>query len=391
MLAKANAHVRAYGHEIYPQRVVLTEDAAGTLSKELLTLGRARALIVCSPRMSGSVLGQNIRSSLAGTCVGIFDDVDARPTLESADRGAVFAREAGIDCLIALGGGSAIDLAKCIAMLLVEGPPLARFAVNRRDRSDPDRRNGGKLLPLLAVPTTLSGAECTPGAGLCDSSGHKLLLRAPEFVARVVVLDPIANLDVPVAIVLSTGINAIAHCIEALYSLVREQLSDAYATQGFVLLHRGLTAMLENPRDIVARADALNGAHLAGRAIVNVRTSVHAAACHVIGATGVAHGVAHAILLPHVIRFNAQAGGLLAGVARGLGASTHDDAPDILAEAVEALCRCGGLPYRLRDVGIEGDRIPELASAIALEPGLRFNPRQQVNLADLVGLLTAAW
>lgn len=381
-----------YRHESYPQRIILTDDAARTMREELATLGLTRAMVVCSPRAARSPLRQDLGTALGVTCVAVFAEVAEHPTLAAVARGANVAREAGIDCLISLGGGSAADLAKGIAMQLVEASPLTRLALNNHRGIMPAKRRGGRLLPILAVPTTLSGAECTPGAGLRDDNGHKLLLRDSDFVARVVVLDPVASLDVPPAVMMTTGMNAIAHCVEALYSRVRDPVSEAYATQGFMLLHQGLSAMLDNPDDVAARADALNGAHLAGRAIVNARTGIHHAACHVIGAAGVSHGVANAILLPHSIVFNALAGGvLLAGIARGLGFPSVADSGVVVARALEHLCERARLPRRLRDVGITRERVSEMAAAVMLEPGLCFNPRQGITQGDITGLLDAAW
>lgn len=389
----AIADTVSYCHESYPQRIILTDDAARTLREELATLRLSRAMVVCSPRAARSPLRQNLDTTLGATCAAVFTEVAEHPTLAAVERGADLARETGIDCLISLGGGSAVDLAKGIAMQLVEASPLIRLALNNHGGSKPAKRRGGRLLPILAVPTTLSGAECTPVAGLRDGNGHKLLLRDSDFVARVVVLDPVASLDVPPAIILTTGMNATAHCVEALYSLARDPVSEAYATHGFMLLHQGLSAMLDNPDDIAARADVLNGAHLAGRAIVNARSGIHHAACHVIGTAGVSHGVANAILLPHAILFNNVAGDvLLAGIARALGfPAPVQDATGIVARALDRLCERARLPRRLRDVGIKRERLPEMAAAVMLEPGLRFNPRQGITYGDIVGLLGAAW
>lgn len=378
-----------YRREERAHRVVFTLAAAEALNEELARDAFERALVVCSRRLARSAFAQGVLTTLGSRCAGILAEVAEHPTLSVVERGAHLAHELRADCIVSLGGGSAVDVAKGLALRLAIEMPLSRWV---SDQCNATARTRERLIPILAVPMTLSGAECNRSAGLRDGKGRKLIIRDPDFAASVVILDPVASLDVPPAVMLATGMNAIAHCVEALYSLVRDPVSDAFALRGLTLLDRGLSALLDEPGEVAPRADALNGAHLAARAIVHARTGVHHAACHVVGAGGVSHGIANAILLPHAISFNArEAGMFLAEAARILSPSESGEPASVVAEAIDRLCVRGGLARRLRDVAVPRDAIAGMAADVMLEPGLRFNPRQGVTREDLAGLLMAAW
>jgi alcohol dehydrogenase class IV len=385
----AETSMAPYRREERAQRVVFTTGAAVALKDELARDGLERAMVVCSPRLARSAFAQEVRGALGGRCAGILAEVAEHPALSVVEDAARLARELGADCIVSLGGGSSVDVAKGLALRLAIEEPLARWASAEGEATV---RRRGRLVPILAVPLTLSGAECTRSAGLRDEDGHKLIIRDPDIAASVVILDPVAALDVPRSVMLSTGMNAIAHCLEALYSLARDPVSDAFALRGVTLLHRGLSAMLDEPGEVGPRADALNGAHLAARAIVHARTGLHHATCHVVGAAGVSHGIANAIVLPHAIAFNAREGGrFLAEAAKILSPSEGGEPGAVVAGAVDRLCVRGGLPRRLRDVGVPRDAVADMAAHVMNEPGLRFNPRQGITREDLAGLLTAAW
>jgi alcohol dehydrogenase class IV len=379
-----------YRRQERAQRVVFTLAGAEALKEELAAAGLERAIVVCSPRAAQSAFGQKVVRLLGSRCAGTFAEVAEHPSLSTVEQGARLARELHADCVVSLGGGSAVDVAKGLALRLATEHPLALWSTDRGDAPAPQH---GGLVPILAVPLTLSGAECNQSAGLRDEFGRKLIIRDPDFPASVVILDPVASSGVPAKILLSTGINAIAHCLEALYSRARDPVSDAFALRGTALLHRGLSAMLDEPGELAPRADVLNGAHLAARAIVHARTGLHHAVCHVLGvAGGVSHGVTNAIMLPHALAFSADAGGpFLAEAAAILSPSERGEPATVAADAVERLCVRGGLARRLREVGVSRDALPGMANHVMLEPGLRFNPRQGITQENVVGLLRGAW
>ena len=377
-----------FTHEVHACRALLSERGAAATRDEVASLSIRRPMVVGSPRALGSRTGIEILEALADLAPMPFDRVREHPELAEADAGAELARAGGIDGFVSVGGGSAVDLAKGIALSLVLGRSIEEFATN--SASPQPLLHDLVLAPIIAVPNTASGAEVTPGMGLRDRRGHKLILRHAGAVSRSVVLDPRANLETPARVLMPSGMNAVAHCLEALYSLKRDPISDALALGGLRLLHRGHWRLLGED-GVEARSAILSGAFLAGRAIVNARTGVHHAVCHVLGAHGLSHGLANAILLPHALRFNAMAGHLLEPAAQLLGLTgTGEDAAFALAEAVDALCRAGGMPRRLSDVGVQQADLHGLASEAMAEPGLAFNPRQPLSVDDISALLASA-
>ena len=296
-----------------------------------------------------------------------------------------------------MGGGSASDSAKAAAILLAEGGQLADHAnVFYPPAHYVQKILSRPKLPIIAVPTTLSAAEVTPGLGIRDADGHKLVFWDLNVVPRLIVLDGRAVLDVPASLFASTGMNALAHCIEGIYSRVRNPISEGLALQGIRLLHTALVQVVDRPGDESVRADALVGACLSGMVISNARVGIHHGLCHGLGSLGgLPHGVANAILLPHAMRFNREvAAGQLALAAQALGADTRGMTPlaaaDAAIEAVEALQQRIGVPRRLRETGLDCSLLARLAKSAMSDRGLYFNPRLATE-AEALALLEAAW
>lgn len=378
-----------FRHDSPHFRTVLTDDGGVAVRDEMTAAGLERALIVCSARQAGSALTARLAAALGASVAGTFDGVKTHPTLADAERGAALARRLGADCLIAIGGGGSSDQAKGIALWLADDgdlQPISASYTGRRSvftgvKSTP-------ALPIIAVPTTASGAELTPGFGQRDAAGHKLLFRDDRLFVRLIVLDPQAVASTPHAALVPTCINAVAHCIEALYSLGRDPISRVFAIAGFGLLMDALRLLAGSREASDVHRKILVGANLAGRAIVNARTGLHHGICHVLGAAGVPHGIANSILLPHVIRFNQEAAGdSLDEVCRALGVTGARG----LARAISTIGVEFGIPGRLRDVGIEREQLTALVTRCLLEPGLRFNPRQDVTADEIEALLGQAW
>ena len=310
---------------------------------------------------------------------------------------AARARALRVDGFVAVGGGSASDSAKAAAILLAEGGRLADHAnvFHPPDGYDQKALNQPKL-PIIAVPTTLSAAEVTPGLGIRDAQGHKLVFWDAQLVPRLIVLDGRATLDVPVEVFASTGMNALAHCIEGLYSRVRNPISEGLALQGLRLLRPALERVARQPLDEGARADALAGACLSGMVISNARVGIHHGVCHGLGSLGgLPHGVANAIMLPHAMRFNREVAPEQLGLAaQALGADTRGLTPlaaaDAAIEAVQALQQRLGVARRLRDVGLDRALLPRLAAGAMSDRGLYFNPRLATE-PEVLALLEAAW
>lgn len=378
-----------FRHDTPPLRTVMTPDSAGAIAREMATAGLSRALVVCSGREAGSPLGRGTVEALGPACAAVFDGVTSHPTLAAAERGAERGRRAGADCLVVLGGGGAIDQGKGIALWLADDGDLKPISV--ANVGSPPAFTGpvGSALPIIVVPTTASGAELTAGFGQRDETGRKLLFRDARLYPRLIVLDPEAMALTPLDVLVPTCMNALSHCVEALYSRAHDPVSDAFAASGFTRLYGALLHLAARPGDREAISDILIGANLAGRAIINARTGIHHASCHVLGAAGVAHGLANAIMLPHAVAFNSEAaGGRLSVLDEALA---ELGAPRPLSLAIEDLCTRFEIPRRLRDVGLDRARIPTMVGQLLQEPGLRFNPRQDVTAAEATSLYEAAW
>src|SRR5262249_34388568 len=189
------------------------------------------------------------------------------------------------------------------------------------------------LIPVVAIPTTYAGSEMTPVYGVTHHTGgtaRKITSSSPKSVPRLTIYDPLRTLDLPQRLTAGTGINAVAHCIEALYSITRNPLSTAAAIGGLRAIAHALPRCYAAGDDVEARTEMLQGSFLAGVALSNVAMGLHHGVCHVLGGTaGVAHGDANSVMLPHVMRFNRDA-----------------TAPQ-LAQAAEAM----GIPPAGRGVG----------------------------------------
>jgi alcohol dehydrogenase class IV len=369
-----------------------------TLAEELRALNVKRPLLVMGGRSAQGAAAAAVRQALAGAALPEFIGVPQHSSVATVDALAHLAREHDADGFVAVGGGSASDTAKGAAILLAEGGPLERHAnvFMPPDRYDQKTLPHAKL-PIVAVPTTLSAAEVTPGLGVRDAEGHKLLFWDVQLVPRLILLDPDACDDVPADVLLTTGMNALAHCVEGLYSRSRNPISEGLALQGLRLLDAALRAVADTargdatPARAKARLDALVAAHVSGLVISNARVGIHHGVCHVLGALGgLPHGVANSVMLPHAIRYNRDvAAAPLQQAARALGCDRDDG--ESVARHVEQLQRAIGVPHRLRDTGLDRALLPAIARQAMGDRGLYFNPRRPESADEVLALLEAAW
>ena len=397
----ANPPIRPAGWIDYRNssaRVVLRPGAVDELGPEVDALGCRRLMLVCGGNTRRGPLFERVRTALGARVAVVFDRVVEHSGTVLVTEGAEIARRHDVDGLLAVGGGSASDTAKGIAILLGEGGRIEEHA----SRFEPPDRFFPKDLPapkppVIAVPTTASAAEVTPGLGLKDPQGRKLLFWDATLASRLIVLDPQAVVDVPAAVMASTAMNGFAHCAEGLYSRLRNPISEALALHGIELFSRWLPAMVEAPGDVDARAGVLTAAHLSGMVISNARVGIHHAVCHCLGARGgLSHGVANSVMLPHALAYNLTvAAGPLARMARAMGVDVHgmDEAAAARAgiDAVRALQRAAKVPTRLRDTGLDRSLLPAIAADTLGDRGLYFNPRRTDSVDPIVRLLEEAW
>ncbi len=381
------------------QRCVMARNALRMLPIEVETLGVRRALVICGKKTSQSRLLQSAVASLGPACAAVFDRVVEHSETTVVTEGAALARESQADVLIAVGGGSASDTAKAIAILLAEGGVIEDHASRfvPPDQFFPKLLHRPKL-PIIAIPTTASAAEVTPGLGIRDpATGAKLLFWDVKLASRVIILDPDANLEVPAALMAATAMNAMAHCAEGLYSRLRNPVSDALARHGARILVHAIPAMVHEPDDVMHRAGVLAGANLSGMVISNARVGIHHAVCHCLGALGgLSHGVANSVMLPHALAYNLDvAARELADLADAMGVHTrgHSDQAGAQAaiEAISALQHAARVPRRLRDTGLDRALLPRIAEHTLRDRGLYFNPKRTGSAGPILELLERAW
>jgi alcohol dehydrogenase len=240
--------------------------------------------------------------------------------------------------------------------------------------------------------TAVVGITQPDGAG----GSRKVTHTDPGIAPRLVIYDPALTLDMPREVTAGTGVNALAHCIEAVYATRRNPLATAAALAGAGHIGHALPKCLAQGDNLAARAEMLLGAHLAGAALATVSMGLHHGLCHVLGgAAGVPHGVANAIILPHAMRFNLEAvTPELALIGRALGAATPGDGDERAAEAalagVSQLLAGLGLPRRLREVNVTQADLPRLAALAAKSAAVRANPKP-VTAAEAERIFEAAW
>jgi alcohol dehydrogenase len=378
-------------------RLICRPGGVSILPEELQQIGSKRWMLVSGTRSADGDAAKAVRQALGSLVVAHWTGIPQHSGVDVISAMAQHARDNDVDGFLAVGGGSASDSAKAAAILLAEGGSLADHA---NVFYPPDRYVQQVLtkpkLPIVAIPTTLSAAEVTPGLGIRNNDGHKLVFWDPGVVPRLIVLDAAVCTDVPADVFATTGMNALAHSIEGMYSRVRNPASEGLALQSIRYLSKALPQVVDDPADVVAREQALIGAYLSGLVISNARVGIHHGLCHGLGSMGgLSHGMANAIFLPHAMRFNLEAAqDQLAMAATAFDTAAHAlPAAEAALAAVESVSRLQqrlGLPSRLRDSGLDRGLLPRLARHAMSDRGLYFNPRL-ASEAEVLDLLESAW
>jgi alcohol dehydrogenase len=346
---------------------------AGTFSRvgELAkALGFRRTLVVADAGV--------VRAGYAAQAIGAleaygisavpFHDFGQNPDSAMVESGRAFAAPLGIDSLIGLGGGSSLDCAKGINFLLTNGGSMADY-----------RGYGGvrtPLLPMIGIPTTAgTGSEAQSYAVISDAATHmKMACGDPSAAVRIAILDPELTASAPARVTAMAGYDAVAHAVETWVTTRRTELSDLFTRRAWDLLSAAFPRVMTHPDDHEARASMLLGSHFAGIAIEqSMLGATHACSNPLTARFDLAHGLALSILLPHVVRWNAQA--VSRRYAALIGSHDVEAAPERLAATLETLARVGGLGGRLRDHGVPLDALPELAELAAQQWTGTFNPR----------------
>lgn len=361
-------------------------DRLGPLAREL---GFSRPLLVTDRglRDAGHVeraLGQ-LRD--AGVEAAVFDACEANPDGAMVDRGVEFAAARRPDGVIGLGGGSPLDCAKGINLILTNGGTIADYKGYGLAQKP--------LLPMIAVPTTAgTGSEAQSYAVIADTATHmKMACGDPKLAFAVAILDPELTVSQPPAVTAAAGFDALAHAVETAVTTRRTPVSTLFSHAAFRLIEPHYERVLAAPGDVDARAAMQLGAFYAGVAIEHsMLGAAHACANPLTARYDLTHGIALAILLPHVVRWNAEGdGNLYADLADALPAAPDGGpAGDRLARRLAAAGRSGGFPPDLRTAGVAADHLPSLAEAAATQWTGTFNPRP-FGAREALELYQRAW
>ncbi|MFF3937338.1 maleylacetate reductase [Streptomyces phaeofaciens] len=347
--------MRGFVHESHAVRVVLGPGASVAATPgEAERLGLRRLLVVSGPR--GTRTARAVADALGDACAGLHPEARMHVPAEVADRAVAEARRTRADGCVAVGGGSAVGLGKMIAL-----------------------RTG---LPLIAVPSTYSGSEMTPVWGLTEH-GAKRTGRDPSVRPRSVVYDPELTLSLPVALSVTSGINAVAHAAEALYAPDTTPLTSLTAEEGARAMTAALPDLAADPRDLDARGRALYGAWLCGTALGATTMGLHHKLCHVLGGTfGLPHAETHTVVLPYALAFNAPAApAAMTALGRALGT---DDVPYALWDLAGRL----GAPRSLAALGLTEADLPVAAREAT---GRAYPNPRAAGPDDVQDLLRAAY
>jgi maleylacetate reductase len=364
---------------VYGPGVVGTE-LADLVAREGIT----RPFVVTTGSVVRAGLVAGVVDSLGVEPAGVFDGSREHTPAPVVLAAAAMARDTDADGFVSVGGSSVVDLTKGVALVVAEGDERIgpRPAGGRPPESDQPR-------PHLAVPTTLSGAEFTAAAGITDTSGRKRAYANPALAPRWVLLDPELTRATPPRLWAATGMKALADTIEVLCSRRATPLSDAVAVASLAMLEADLPHSTAHPDDLAARGRCQVAVALALLQLAGVGAGMVAALRHQLGgALGVPHGEASTIVLPHVVRWNADvAAAPLSRAAGALGGS----GPTAVVDRIEQLIVELELPSRLRDVGVDHESFPHVADLVLADRALATNPRPVTDPDDVIEVLEAAY
>ena len=367
-------------------RLVFGCGAVNQLAELATALGIDRPLLVADPGLvkAGHVTKIEALLTDAGIKVVRFHEFGVNPDTTMIEAGCREARPGSINGIIGLGGGSSLDCAKGINLLLTNGGRLE------------DYRGYGKatrpLLPMIGVPTTAgTGSEAQSYAVIADASNHmKMACGDPQIAFRVSILDPELTLSQPASVTATAGFDAIAHAVETMVTTRQSALSDCFAREAWRLLSANYSVVLDHPDDIEGRAAMQLGAFYAGLAIEqSMLGAAHACANPLTARYRLTHGVALAILLPHVVRWNGAVAGTLYG--RLLDDTRETENPsELLAARLREFADGAGLPRQLRTEGVELEALPQLAGEAERQWTGTFNPRP-LKTADALEIYRCAY
>lgn len=372
---------------LYLTRILFDFGALKALPEELAALGVSRPLLVTDKGILAAGLDARLRAALPdGMPLAVFDGTPENPTEAAVEAAVALYEEAGCDGLVALGGGSSIDLAKGVALMATHPGPLEQYAAILGGVP----KITAAVAPLVAIPTTAgTGSEVGRAALITLKDGRKLGFLAPHMIPRVALCDPELTLGLPPRLTAATGMDAITHCVETFLSPRDNPPAEAIALDGLARGWGHIRRAVEDGGDRQARREMLLSSLMGGMTFQKGLGAVHAMS-HPLGgleSPRLHHGTLNAVILPAVLRFNAgHVGDKYAKLARAIGLPEDAD----LAAAVERLNAELGLPPSLKEMGVPAEVLPRMVEGALKDHSNASNPRQ-ASKADYEALFAAAY
>ena len=386
-----------------PTRIVFGNGMVGSIKHGVQKLGGKRVLVLSGRTVAEKTESvRRVNDALGGLSVGVYSNLPQRAPLSTAVEAANIAVTNGVDTLVGVGGSTISDAARMIAVLMAEGittvEQLRQLGEDQDMLLEPDL--DGKELPLqVSIPTTLSAGEFNMGGGnvLDDRAGHKIRVRHPRLYADLIVLDPVMTEGTPDWLWLSTGVKALDHCIERLYSTGNQPAIDAPVLGAAEILFKRLPGSRESNGDPEARLECLVAAWMSMMGAPNFAMGLSHAIGHIIGVHySVGHGYTSCVTQPYVMEFNRSvSAGKQALLARSAGLDTRgmsdEAAAEAAARAVDDLIMGMGMPHRIRELEIPEEDLPKIAELVLTDGGTRSNPIPITTVKQVMEGLKAAF
>jgi maleylacetate reductase len=344
----------SFVYQSAPSRVIFGVGSLDKLPDEIQKLGATKALVLSTPEQRQG--GLDMVTRLGVRAAGLFDRAVMHVPIETAQAAREEAKRLAADCCVAVGGGSTTGLAKAIALV--------------------------STLPILAVPTTYAGSEMTPIWGITEN-GHKTTGRDIRVLPKTVLYDPCLTITMPAMLSATSGMNSIAHCVEALYAQEANPIISLMAEEGIRAFAQSLPVVVKEPGNLEARSQALYAAWLGGIALSTVGMALHHKLCHTLGGTyNLPHAETHTVVLPHAVAYNTPAAPeAMSRIARALGTRSA-------AEGLYDLAARLGAPTSLAALGMKAGDLDQAADIAGQNP--YYNPRP-ITRDGIRALLQAAF
>jgi hypothetical protein len=348
----------------FPTTILFGAGAVRELAARCQAIGASKPLIVTDPGLTKTPAFATTRQA-APSSAQFFSDTKSNPTLENVTDAVAQFRQHGCDSVIGLGGGSAIDVAKIVRLVV----KLPQWKLGQPLPTTPIEQ----LAPFIAIPTTAGTGSEVGRSSVITIGGQKQVIFHPLLLAKLVILDPELTVDLPAKLTAATGADALTHCIESFTSPEFHPLCDGIALEGIRLIAQSLRDAVNEPKNLSARGNMLIAATMGGIAFQKDLGAAHSLAHPLSAICGLHHGLANALVLPLVMKFNAvRKPGLYLRVGEAMGLPHASDEATIAA--VETLLREIGVPPGLRQHGVRDDQLDALADQAIADSCHKTNP-----------------